>query len=316
MGRGGRTLHAGAALLVLLIAAQAAAQVAMIDPVPDYEERVFRLDGRVVKQFSTDVQGGGNFDRLRFDLAANGGGSLNRNIRFSLYTGYTYVDYDFRTAPTPGCPDLAACFEAPPWQREHAVDIAPGIALALGDSIQILAMVPLRWTGETDSDETGMTAGAIAGVRFRLGDSFSAMLGIGVQSELAADAAVFPVIGLEWRIADALHLRTTGAPYQGGGGELVWGPSDAVQLRLAAGYERRRFRLSRDSPNANGVGEYTSVPLELGLRLNLARSFWIELNGGLAVGGKLRLDAPDGTQLKESSFDTAGLLGGALRLTF
>jgi hypothetical protein len=161
-----------------------------------------------------------------------------------------------------------------------------------------------------------MVAGAIGALRFNLGDSFSGVLGIGVSSELSADASVYPVIGLEWRISDTLQLRTTGAPYQGGGAELVWGPDDAVQLAVSAGYERRRFRLSRNSPNANGVGEYTYVPLELGLRLNLSRSFWLELNGGLAVAGKLRLDAPDGTRLAESGVDTAGLLGGALGVSF
>ena len=42
----------------------------------------------------------------------------------------------------------------------------------------------------------------------------------------------------------------------------------------------------------------------------------LEAEKSVAVGGKLRLEAPDSTGLKESSFDTAGTLGGALRLTF
>lgn len=313
---GARGLGWLTALYLLISGTPAAAQVAIIDPVPDYVTRVFNMEGRAVNQFSTDIQSGGHFDRLRYDLAATGGGSLNQNIRVSLYTRYTQARYDFLDSPAPTCPDLAACFEIPPWQNENAVDITPGLALAIGDSIQIITLVPLRWSGETDSDETGMTAGAIAAVRLSLGDSFSGVLGIGVQSELASDASVFPVIGLEWRITDSLELRTTGAPYQGGGAELVWGPADAVQLKLSAGYERRRFRLSRNSPNANGVGQYTSVPLEIGLRLNLSPRFWLDLSGGLAVAGELRLDAPDRTILSVSKFDTAGLLGGALGLTF
>ena len=66
--------------------------------------------------------------------------------------------------------------------------MAPGAALVLGKSIQIIAIIPMRWEGEGDSDESSFTGGAVGAVRLALGSNFTGLIGIGVESQLAEDA--------------------------------------------------------------------------------------------------------------------------------
>ncbi len=303
-------------LLWVLPAETAMGQVVLLSPVSGYYDWERVISGNVEHQFDSAISGGGRFDRLRFELGLEGGGPISQNVRLSLATGYAHTRYGFSDSASPSCANPAACFERSPWSGVHSVDAVPGASLVLNDTLQIIARVPIHWEAEGGSDQNGLTAGLIGAVLLRLSQDFSATLGVGVQNEIEQRTSVFPVISLDWRLSHDLRLRTTGGPDQGGGGELLWGPADAIQLSLTAGWERRRFRLDGAAPNADGVGQYTAVPLRVGFRLNLTRSAYLTLTGGLAVAGRLEIDDAAGRSLREQDFDTAGLIRGGLRISF
>ena len=212
----GRRGAARAALLACvsscLLAPAALAQVALIAPAPAYDEPRVAIGGRVEQQFSSEIDGGGRLEALRFEVGLDAGGPSSRNVRLALRAHYTHTAYEFAASAAPSCPDPAACFEIPPWRDLHRLDVAPTAALALNDHIQILATVPIRWEAETGSDESGVTAGLIGALRLVLADPLTLTLGVGVQNELEENPLVFPAISLAWRLAKGLELQTTGGP--------------------------------------------------------------------------------------------------------
>ena len=309
-------LALGAAVALLSLGAGAAhAQIVLMAPGVGGGDRA-TIDGLVEKQFGAGIDAGGRFERLRFHVGFDGRAEPSGNVHLTWHTRYTNTDYDFSSTPVAGCPSPAACFSPPPWNVVHTVDIAPGAALVLNPGLQIVAMVPMRWEGETGAEATGMTAGISAGVRLSIADRLRALVGVGVQSELEDGLAVFPVVSVDWRLTPGLRFRTTGGPYQGGGGELAWGPSRNFRMTLSAGYERSRFRINGGSTNPSGVGEYTAVPVLGGFRLGITDSGYLRVEGGMAFSGELQVIDVLGNVLRRSGFGAAGIIRGEVGLRF
>jgi hypothetical protein len=287
-----------------------------MDPIPDLFEWQYTVEGGAGNQFGTSIDGGGSFSALRAYGRGRIAGPPSKSIRLSLEVAYANTDYDFGVPFTAGCISAAACFRGSPWGTIHTVDVATGAALVLNDGIQLLAIVPFQWSIESGAEASGFTAGFIGAVRLRFAERFVTTLGVGVQTEIDDETVVFPVISLDWRFTDHFSLQTRGDPYQGGDAALVWSPAPALQFMASAGWENRRFRLAFRPPNASGVGQYNAVPVLAGIRINFGKQTFIEIEGGVAVAGRLRIDNRVGFTLREEDFDTAGLLRGRLSITF
>lgn len=321
MRRRTRAIRPGLGLLLggalaCLQATTASAQFVLMDQVSSYFDWEYDLDGRVEYQIRTDVDGGTDFDVLRFEGGLDLGGPPSKSVRLFLDLDYAHTRYDFSRPPVAQCPNIWSCALIDPWQNVHEVDVAPGASLVLNDSFHIVAMVPMRWSFEGGTAESGFTAAGVLAVRIAFSDSFSTLLGVGVQNEIEDSLSVYPVIALDWRLTDGLSLLTRGSPYQGGEAALVWAPSDNFEMSLSGGYAWRRFRLGDRLPNPNGVGQYTSVPLLIGGQLNIQRRLELQLEGGIAVAGRLEVENSRGFRLRSERFDTAGLIRGALRILF
>ncbi len=285
-----------------------------MEPVSGYYDWEYRGEFTSTYQSETPIDGGGSFSALRFRAMGGGGGPVSQNVRLFMDVAYAHTDYDFGNPIPVGCTNPAACFSGSPWGDVHTVDLSPGASLVLNDSVQIQAIVPIRWQAESGGTQTGLTAGLIGMVHVQLSESITTGIGVGVQSELADDALVYPVISLDWRLWNGARLVTRGGPYQGARAALLLGPSDAVQLELGVGWERQRFRMTNRLPNPNGVGQYEAIPILAGFRLNLGRRAHIHLEGGVAVNGKLRIEDSAGLLLRAQDFDTAGLIRGGIRI--
>jgi hypothetical protein len=304
-------------VLLLAGAHPALAQFALIDPLPGYAAKSIRIGTAAEQRFEADVDGGGGFDLLRYEIGADLEAPLSNAFGLGLHTLYQYSGFDFQERPVPGCPGNQPCFELSPWKSIHKLEIAPAAALRFGDAFQIMASVPIRWNVEAGSDASGLTAGILGAVRFAPDERFAVGLGIGVQSGIEESTNVFPVITLDWRIREGLRLLSRGGPQEGGGGVLRWSPSETVALFVAAGWELERFRTNRHgSRNPSGVGQYEAAPLEAGIEIRLTRSVRIEFHSGVAVAGRLKWDGAGGEPLLDREFDAAPLVGGSLRALF
>ncbi|MAI81049.1 MAG: hypothetical protein CL917_19065 [Deltaproteobacteria bacterium] len=292
------------------------AQVALTSSIEEIYD--WKYDFRFSSEYQTqaDIDGGGAFDALRFKVGGHLQGPISHTVRVYLDMAYAHTQYTFESAPKANCPTPSSCFKQDPWEDVHTVDIAPGGALILSESVRIQAFVPIRWHAESDSERSGVTAGLLTQIQLHFSDNFTTALGVGVQSELEKDASVFPVISLDWRISDRARLLTQGDPYQGGHVALQLGDSKPFQFVLSLGYERRRFRLANGSSVPNGVGEMTSMPLLLGLTLDLGTDSALSIEGGVALRGRLKLDDANGNTLQREDFDTAGIIRGMLRISF
>lgn len=287
-----------------------------MEPVSGYYDWEYKAQFTSTYQGDTGIQGGGAFSALQFEALGGGGGPVSPAIRLFMDVAYAHTDYDFGDPTPTGCSNPAACFTGSPWRNVHTVDFSPGTSLVLNDRIHIQAIVPLRWQAESGSNRSGVTAGLIGMVRLKVSDSLVTALGVGVQNELEDDTRVFPVIALDWRLRGGGRLVTRGGPYQGARAEFLIGPSDSVQFKLAAGWDRQRFRLTSGGPNPDGVGQYEAIPLLTGFQINLGKRGYLHLEGGIAVNGKLEIDDMNGNLLRAAEFDTAGLLRGGLRVDF
>ncbi len=312
--RGGNVL--ALALAACLAAGTAAAQVVLMDPSPDLFEWQYTTRLDVSNQFDANIDGGGHVKKLRFEGGVGLAGPISKIIRLHLDFDYAHDSYDFGSGSTAGCVDPVACFRGRPWNNVNLIDLSVGAGLIVNDAIQVIAIVPMRWAFEGGADELTTSAGLIGGLRIRLTKGFVATVGVGIQSEIEDDMSVFPVVGLEWQMTEQLSLRTRGDAYQGGSGAIVWGPSDAFQALVSAGFTRERFRLDDGAPNSDGIGQYRAVPVTAGFKLNIAEGTYIGIEGGVAVAGEVQLEDNGGNTLRAENFDTAGILHGVFKIQF
>ena len=307
-----------AALLgIILAAAPGHAQFSMLeDTSPSFEWRG-RLATSYRNEFSTKSDAGDEFDAWWADVEGGFEGPINQSILVGFQGGYRHAHYDFDLDGTPPG-TWGTALPRDPWNTVNSLDFLPNATVLVGSRVAIIAAVPIRWAAETGSDRNGFAAGASALVRWQVSDSLSLGGGIGVTSQLEGDAETFPLISLRWRISESLTLMTEGGWFQGGRTALLWGPNPAIRLSLSAGYERTRFRLD-DNGNAadrNGIGEITTIPIEIGLRLQLIPEAILEVHAGLGVEGRLRVETDSGRKLYDQSYDPAPRVGFSLTFPF
>lgn len=302
--------------LILGLSGPAAGQLALPSVERDAPDWDWDLDLAARYQRDASINAGGTFDTFQYEAAGWAAGPFSEAIQVRLDTSYTYTDYDFGP-PSPGsCTSGTACLANDPWQGVSRLDIAPGASFVLTPSIRLRLAVPVRWDAESGAEESGLTAGFVAQLQWRFSHHLTAGLGVGVQSELGADTEVYPALSLDWRLGPEFRIRTRGGPYQGGELAAIWSPSDFFQGVLSAGYERQRFRLSRSGNTPDGIAEYTSIPLLVGLQFRFSSRFKVVAEGGMAISGDLQLEDSQGQLIEKSEFDSAGLLRGYCSISF
>lgn len=298
-------------LVVVFGVSPVAAQVSFVDDAPPRYEWRGRVGLDYHHQFESETDRGDEFDHWRLAVAGDLAGPINESILLGFRAGYAHESWDVNLDN--GAPATFGGTGLPrePWNTINTVDLRPSATVLVGSAVSVEAGVPIRWAGESGSDANGFVAGVSALVRWQINDSVALGAGIGVTSQLEDDAETFPLVSLDWRIDESLRLRTEGSWMQGGRALLLWGPSESIRLRLVAGYERTRFRLD-DNGNAadrNGIGEVTQVPIEVGLRLRFTDSAWLDVHGGLAFAGRVRVESRTGRKLYDQAFEPAPRVG-------
>lgn len=312
--RAARVLATGLALGSVLAAAPVFAQLSMLEETPPSFEWRGRVGADYRNEFSARSSAGDEFDAWRASVTGEFGGPINQSILVGFRGGYRHASYDFDLdGPTaPGA--WGTALPRDPWNTVNSLDFLPNATVLVGSRVSVVAAVPIRWAAETGADRNGFAAGASALVRWQVNDSLSLGGGIGVTSQLEGDVETFPLISLRWRISDSLELATEGGWFQGGRTALVWGANPAIRVALSAGYERIRFRLDDNGTAAdrNGIGEVRSIPIEVGLRLQLLPEVLLEVSAGLGIEGRLRVETDGGHKLYDQRFDPAPRVGVSL----
>ena len=278
------------------------------------------INARFLTEFETETDGGDSFESWTSILAGDFGGPINESILIGIEGAYQYSSYDFNLDGATGVPSVYGSDKLPrdPWGPINTLDITPNTTVLIGSQFSLVAAAPIRFSAETGSQRNAWTAGVSAILRWQITDDLRVGAGIGVTSQIEDNAETFPIISLDWAITSALELKTEGSWNQGGNAVLLWGPNKAVRLSLSAGYERNRFRLDDNGfvTDRNGIGEITSVPLEVGLRLRLYEDAFFDFRFGLGVAGRFRVESSTGRKLYNEHYDPAPRIGLSLTLPF
>ena len=94
------------------------------------------------------------------------------------------------------------------------------------------------------------------------------------------ETKAFPFVLVDWRINDRLRLAnpTQAGPAGGAGLELAWTLDDRWEIAGGGAWRTYRFRLDRNGPTPDGIGESRGVPLFLRTSYAVrATSVWISL---------------------------------------
>lgn len=253
-------------------------------------------------QLDADIDGGGDFHGSGVFAI----GSVLRQFTPELTAGFTlrydYEDWNFSSP---------AAFGAPPWGQLHRPSIGATFVYATDAGLTFTAIPTVQWAYESGaSSSDALNWGAILAVSKAYSKDLTLGIGAGIFREID-DTKAFPVVLVDWRINDRLRLAnpTQAGPAGGAGLELAWTLDDRWEIAGGGAWRTHRFRLDRNGPTPDGIGERKSIPLMLRATWRPAPASRLDLYAGVAVGGELTVSDRDGNELVSQDFDPAPLLG-------
>ena len=267
-------------------------------------------------QFAADVEDGGGTEHAR-DTAFFGLGhriALGEHTTFFAIGNYTLHAYDFSGG--------RAANNRYQWDRVHRGVLAGLIGHELDAHWRIVGGGLVRTWGETGAefDET-LTGGLLAGVSYQASEDLSVGVLIGAISKLEGGVGLIPVPTVKWKVSDALRLDVGMVQLvdPGVGAQLTYQITPELAFGSGFTFQNRQFRLSgqrrasatdpgRNRTDDGGVGQETEIPIFATLRFRPVPQVELDLNGGIALGGNLRVEDEDGGRLADDDYDPAGLL--------
>ena len=269
-------------------------------------------------EFETESDTGDEFDAWRSGIEGDVGGPINQSILVGMAARYAYSSFDFNLNSIPPTAYGGTRLPRDPWNTINTLDLVPHATVLVGDRVSVVTTVPIRWAAENGADRNAFAGGISAIVRWQANDDLMVGAGLGVTSQLGRDAETFPIVALRWQINERFELKTEGDWLQGGSTALYYGPNDTVHFLVIAGYERTRFRLDDygSARDKDGVGEITTVPLEVGLRLRFLEGAYFDFRTGLGVDGRIRVETAGGNRLYDQRYDPAWRWSMAIHVPF
>ncbi len=272
---------------------------------------VWSLGGGAAHQFESDLDNQGDFSSTRWFAQGSVGYGWDRDTSVSLSLDGGETHYDFS--------DDTSIGGGKPWETIRNFRVSVPVRFSPAEDMSAIIIPSVRFNTESGASlDDGRTEGALAGVSWRLSQTFAIGPGIGWFSELGGGSQVFPIVLIDWDITDRLKLSTGPGPgaSQGPGLTLSWKATDTIGFSLSGRWERTRFALDDSGPSPNGIGEERSFPFAVSIDYRATPA--IELNAfvGAEFGGRLRLEDRNGNGIQEVDYDPAPIAGAAFRLRF
>jgi len=199
------------------------------------------------------------------------------------------------------------------WPVYHAVHDA--------ETDTIYAAAASEWHGagvwrSADRGETwelsseGLSYGAVVGAIY----TYSKTLTVGVGAAAFRQVnrtQVFPFVIVNWQITDKLLLSNPleAGPTGGPGVELTYEISEPWDVGIGVAFRDTRFRLRRDGPTPNGIGQDKGVPIFAHLAFSPSQALTFDFYAGAIVGGNMRVLDSNGATLSSSDYSTQPVLG-------
>ncbi len=293
-------VSAGAIILILFALSKiGTAQPSVASDSSSQPRLRFNYSVAPVYQFSSDLDGGGDFSVFRLFLDINAVSSMTQNIRLGLGLGYQYSDYDFSGSSLLGT--------GRPWDQIHSLGFSIPIfytptkdwAIFLGPSFRFDAESGAEW-GDA------FTYGGILSASYRFSSARTIGPGVGVFNRFG-EVNAFPFLAVNWKINEQFRVSN---PFQAGpvgpaGLELVYTPGGSWEIAAGGAYRSFRFRLNETGAAPRGAGKDRFFPLFARLTRRLGSNVGIELLGGVQLGGELTLEDEHDNKLESEDYDPA-----------
>jgi len=292
-----------AALLAALIPRAASAQ-----PAAARDGRTsVSLSVTPVYQFESDFDRGGSFSVQRVGFNVDTSTPVTATVRAGISAGYEFEKFDFSGTTAFAGPE--------PWSDIHRFSVGLPVNWRASDSLSFFVSPQVEWYGESGVDDwdDALGYGAVFAASYRVNPGFSVGVGAGVFYR-GEETRGFPYIAVDWRITEELRLtnpfRTS--PSGPAGLELAWRLSDTWEIAAGGAYRSFRFRLDNSGVAPNGFGELEQTVGYARLTWRMGRDLKLDLYGGAAFNGEMKIADRNGNELGSDDFETAPILGLSL----
>ena len=264
-----------------------------------------------VYQFESDFDRSGSFSVQRYGFRFDTSAPVTGSFRAGISLGYEFDKYDFS-----GTTSFAG---ADPWSDIHRFSLGLPLSWRMGESWSFFVSPQVEWYGESGVDDWGdaLGYGAVFAATYRFSPGFSLVVGAGVFYR-GEETKGFPYIAVDWKITEDLRLtnpfRTS--PSGPAGLELAWRLSDKWEVAAGGAYRSFRFRLDNAGVAPNGFGELDQTVGYARLSYRMGRDLNLDLYGGAAFNGEMKIADRNGNELGSDDFETAPILGLSLTLMF
>lgn len=301
---------AGWLTLLLLLVSPVDLFAQMNGPLETVEDGRLSVSAASSYQFKSDVNSGGDVSVSRYFLMIGGSAPISDKVGLGFHLTYDLEDYNFSTLKDFAVPN--------PWNKIDRVGLDTRLAYKVTEKWNLSIGPVVQYAGERGADfGDSLMYGGIISASYRANSDLVVGFGAGVFYRLE-ETRVFPSLFLSWQITDQLRLGNSYrlGPTGPAGLELTYLIDKSWEAGLGGGYRSSRFRLDKDGPVPNGIGENDSWPVYARLSRKFGQKLNIDLYGGAAFGGKLRLEDSSGHEISSVSYNTAPLVGLALTSSF
>jgi hypothetical protein len=261
-------------------------------------------------RFSADIDGGGDADALGLVAGATIAHQVNRQFNIGLTLRYGFEDWSFS--------DPVAFGGVAPWDKIHRPGINVPMTWAFDPTLRLFVNPSIEWAYEQGaSTGDAENYGAFVGMSKTFSPDLTLGLGAGVFREMG-ETEVFPLVIVDWKFAPGWRLGNPlpVGPSGGAGLEVAYAWNDRWEFGLAGAFREYRFRLDRDGPFPNGIGEHREIPLVLRATWRVDRGTNVDFFAGAALSGRLRVSDRDDNHLVTEDIDPAPVVGVAIRARF
>lgn len=301
-------LHAALSALLVFAAPEQVIGQEADELVEDIAVRPTLLgEGGLIYQSDADIDGGGSMEVLRFDVGLLGTATLTERLRWRNTYFFGVHGYDF---------DGGGFAAGDPWETVLNMRLGSALTYALNDTWGVSAGGVFIFSPETDADwGDSFTGGGSVGVEYRHSETLFASIGVAVISQIEDDAAVTPMVGVNWLPDPQWTVRVGAVPASGGtaaAAEVAYRVLEPLEIGLGLVYHQRRFRLDDSGPAPEGVGVDNNLPVRLRLGWNITQQLSLHLLGGLVAGGEVELEDRRGDRLRKEDYDPAAYVGARI----
>jgi hypothetical protein len=271
---------------------------------------VFSFDLAGSHQFRANTTDGGDVSVTRTALAADISTRAAEEMTIGLGLGYTGDDYGFSR--------FRGFSVAKPWTYIHRIGLNGRVIYPIGKYWSLSAVPTIQVSAESGADwNRALSYGAIVSIAYRPSPDFMIGLGVAVFEQIES-TSVFPIPLISAKLSDRWRLSNSfrsGAATPAGL-EVAYTINKDWEAAVAGGYRSSRFRLDRHGPVPNGIGQDRSIPLGVRFSRVLPGRGSLDMYGGIAFNGSLRIEDKRGHKIDEVGYRPAPYGGISLRASF